>query len=355
MSEANNTDRRQLSQWFRTTAKSLGFDLVGIAPIVPGLGGEYLEKWLAADMEGEMTYMRQHEEARRDPGRILEGARSVVMVGLAYRTKPPETAAKGTGRISRYAWGNDYHGVLRGRLRQWTQQLRVTYPEIRSRAVVDSAPLMERDYARLAGLGWFGKNTLLLHPVQGSWFFLGGLLVNVELDPDRPFETEHCGSCTRCLEACPTDAFLGPYQLDPRRCISYLTIEHKSSIPLDLRPGLENWVFGCDVCQEVCPWNRKVPEGAHEFAPSPGNDPVSLRSLITMTAQEFDRRYRDTPLFRTGRRRVIRNAILVAGNQRLNELQPELQTLARGEDELLSEAAQWALAQLEPPGDSAKP
>jgi epoxyqueuosine reductase len=206
---------------------------------------------------------------------------------------------------------------------------------------------MERDYARLAGLGWFGKNTLLLNRKLGSWFFLGALLTTCELDPDAPFEADHCGSCTRCLDACPTNAFDGPYRLDPRKCISYLTIEHRSPIPEELRPLIGDWVFGCDVCQDVCPWNRKAPgSGATEFRPAAGMNPISIAELLSLSEAEFRKRFRETPLFRTKRARVLRNACIVAGNQRLREVLPLLKELCNEPDEALRDAAEWAVQRL---------
>lgn len=337
---------KALSDFLRMRAKELGFDLVGIAPVTIGLGADRLCQWLEEKKHGEMTYMATHRAAREDPSKILKDARSVVMVAMGYRTKDRLPEAPGEASISRYAWGRDYHDVLRTQLKALAKELQTQWPDIRSRAVVDSAPLMERDYARLAGLGWFGKNTLLLNRGLGSWFFLGGLLVDAELEYDQPFESDHCGSCTRCLDACPTDAFTGPYELDPRRCISYLTIEHKSPISEELRPDMESWVFGCDVCQDVCPWNSKSPLGASEFTPLPGSEPLSLLSLLSLTEAEFRDRFRGTPLWRTGRSRLLRNAAIVAGNQRAIAAQEILQVLTRDPDPLVGEAASWALAKI---------
>lgn len=345
----NATDHRHtLTQLVKRLALDAGFDLAGVAPATAGLGSEKLTEWLAAGKHGEMAYMDRQQAARGDPNRVLDGVRSVVVVALSYRTTEPASPQPGQGRISRYAWGRDYHDVIHERLHQTATRLHETRPEIRSRAVVDSAPLMERDYGRLAGLGWFGKNTLLLNQRLGSYFLLGALLLDVELDYDAPMTADHCGSCRACLDACPTQAFDGPYQLDPRRCISYLTIEHKAAIPESIRSRMGDWFFGCDVCQEVCPWNGKATTtNDPAFRPASDANPASLGRLLGMTEPEFRARFRGTPLFRTGRSRVVRNAVIVAGNQRYRELLPQLCDLLGDPDNPLREAAAWAIARIE--------
>lgn len=336
-----------LSQRIKECSAELGFSLCGIAPATVGLGEDRLRHWLDEGKHGEMEYMQRNLHARIDPNHVLAGVKSVVMVAMNYAWKGGRTVDYQHARISRYAWGSDYHDVLRQRLTLLGQFLQEMEPGARWRPVVDSAPLMERDYARLAGLGWFGKNTLLLNRKAGSLFFLGGLLVDVELEYDVPFETGHCGSCTRCLDACPTDAFEGPYRLDPRKCISYLTIEHRAEIPLELRPVLGNWVFGCDVCQDVCPWNRKSPATAESaFAPKVENHPLDLMELLQLDDTEFRQRYRGTPLFRTKRDRVLRNACIAAGNSGDLRYLPVLKDLVQRETGPLQEAAQWAIERL---------
>ncbi|MFO0947910.1 MAG: tRNA epoxyqueuosine(34) reductase QueG [Planctomycetota bacterium] len=338
----------ELAEFFKRQARSLGFDLVGLAPATLGLGFDRLSDWLAAGKQGEMNYMATQAPARNDPRMVLAGVRSLLVVGLSYQTEPPSDSGGGEGRVARYAWGRDYHDVIREKLKTLAREASRLDPQLSVRPVVDSAPVMERDYAVLAGLGWIGKNTLLLHRRLGSWFFLGALLVDRELPPDIPFETNHCGSCTRCLDACPTDAFDGPYQLDPRRCISYLSIEHRSGIPESLRAGMGEWLFGCDVCQEVCPWNRKAPPSSTpDFQPREGMNPLSLISLLSVTDQEFRQRFRGTPLFRTGRSRMVRNAVIVAANQGRTDLLPAIRSLAGDADMVVREAANWAIDQLE--------
>ncbi|HZZ81145.1 MAG TPA: tRNA epoxyqueuosine(34) reductase QueG, partial [Gemmataceae bacterium] len=243
-------------------AHTLGFELAGIAAATEADGFAHLQDWLALGFAGEMAYMSNHANARGHPRSILPAVRSIIMVGINYKQpadSEPPTA--NTGRISCYARGRDYHDVMREKLKALLAWIQTQAPGTLGRAVIDTAPLLERDYARRAGLGWFGKNTMLIDKKLGSYFFLGALLLDLELQPDAPFDTSHCGSCTRCLDACPTEAFAGPYQLDARRCISYLTIELRGVIPEELSSDIGDWIFGCDVCQEVCPWNRKSPLG----------------------------------------------------------------------------------------------
>ncbi len=247
-------------------AHALGFELVGVAPAVEADGFAHLQDWLAQGFAGEMDYMARHAAARRHPESMLPTVRSVVMVGINYKhhwTSPRNrcTHHRSLGRLSTYAGGLDYHDVLRDKLKALLEWIQQQAPGTRGRAVVDTAPLLERDFARRAGLGWFGKNTMLIDKKLGSYFFLGALLLDLALQADEPFGTAHCGTCTRCLDACPTDAFVGPYRLDARLCISYLTIEMRGAIADELRPLMGDWIFGCDVCQEVCPWNRKALAG----------------------------------------------------------------------------------------------
>jgi len=268
---------------------------------------------------------------------------------MNYRTEEPERAEPGEGRISRYAWGTaDYHDLIHSRLRQLSGRLLAWAPDARVRGVVDTAPLLERDFARLAGLGWIGKNTLLLNRQAGSWFYLAALLTDRELDYDTPHETDHCGSCRACLDACPTQAFPQPYVLDATRCISYLTIELRTAIPPDLRPLVGDWLFGCDVCQEVCPWNRRAPcSNEPSFAPVPERNPQGLAELFFWTEAEFRDGFRHTPLWRAKRRGVLRNAAIILGNQRANSAIPALSRGLCDPDSLVREACAWALGCLD--------
>ncbi len=222
------------------------------------------------------------------------------------------------------------------------------HPGCRTRAVVDTAPLLERDFARLAGLGWFGKNTMLINKHSGSWLFLGALLTDLALPPDAPHETAHCGTCTRCLEACPTDAFVEPYVLDSRRCISYLTIELRDQpLPIELRTGIDNWVFGCDVCQDVCPWNRRaVDTTVTEFAPDPSLAACDPAELLALDEEAFQKRFGPTPIERPGRAGVLRNAAIVAGNSGDLRFVSVLRRASEDDEPLVREAARWALSRL---------
>jgi epoxyqueuosine reductase len=352
MGDHMNRDRgRRIASDLRRWAKEVGFDLVGIAPITRDLGWERLRPWLEAGKHGEMTYLAESIPVRRDPAIILEGAASIVVVGLVYRTQEPSPTPTGYGRISRYAWGEDYHEVIRSKLRRMGDNLREKYPDVNSRRAVDSAPIMERDYAVLAGLGWIGKNTLLLHQQKGSWLFLGVLLVDTELDCDQPNPTDHCGSCRRCLDACPTQAFDGPYQLDATRCISYLTIEHRTTITQSLADRMGNWVYGCDVCQEVCPWNdthaRRSRPGEPLFRPRPGNDPVPLSEILQLTEQDFHIRFNGSSMERADRDRLVRNGIIAAVNSGATQLRTKIAELAQDASPVVSATARWALARWE--------
>ena len=346
-------------------ARALGFELVGIAPATAADGFERLHAWLEHDYAGEMVYMHRHAQARRHPSSVLPEVRSVVMVGMNYLasewraggvsprsgTPHPGADAPGSptlrlsGKVARYARGSaDYHDVLRQRLNQLLAWVQEEAPGCRGRGVVDTAPLLERDFARRAGLGWFGKNTMLLNKRLGSYCFLGALLLDLELKADSAHETSHCGTCTACLDACPTQAFPEPGVLDARRCISYLTIELRGPIPEELRPGLGEWVFGCDVCQEVCPWNRKAPAtAASAFQPRSDLDPVDPVELLGLSEDAFRQRFRGTALMRTRRRGLLRNAALVLGNCGDPSALPALRRALDDPEALVREAARWAI------------
>jgi epoxyqueuosine reductase len=339
-----------LEDRLKKQAHALGFELAGIALATPADGFERLRTWLAKGFAGEMGYMSRHAEARRDPAAILPEVRSVIMVAMNYKPENGETSSSYplSGKVARYARGTDYHDVLRERLRRLLAWLQAELPGCHGRGVVDTAPLLERDFARRAGLGWFGKNTMLLNKRLGSFFFLGALLTDLPLQADAPHEAAHCGTCTACLDACPTDAFAGPGWLDSRRCISYLTIELRGSIPVELRPALGDWIFGCDVCQEVCPWNRKAPAG-HE--PQLGSqtdlERVDLIELLSLTEEEFRHRFRGTALMRARRRGLLRNAALALGNACDPTALPALKRALDDAEPLVREAAAWAIAQID--------
>ena len=334
----------------------IGFDLVGISAAVAPTGFEHLQAWLGKNYQGEMHYMSRREDAYEHPDGVLPGTKSVIVTALNYhaatsRDEPNDASlvSSAKGRVASYANGTaDYHDVIRKMLKQLGAALHDAVPGCRTRPVVDTAPLLERDFAKIAGLGWFGKNTMLINKHAGSWLFLGALLTDVELEPDSPHDTSHCGTCTRCLEACPTDAFPEPYVLDARKCISYLTIELRGQpIPPELRDGMQDWVFGCDVCQDVCPWNRKASDtSVPEFQPDADLSPLDLRWLLSLNEEEFRQRFRKTPFDRPGRSGLIRNAAIAAGNSGDASLIPSLVQCLNDEEPLVRGAAAWALGKL---------
>jgi epoxyqueuosine reductase len=264
---------QHLSRLVKQRGNELGFDLIGITtPETPPTYPHFL-RWLEQGFHGAMAYMERGKEKRGDLRLILPDVKSVIVAGISYFVPDEQlpSATTPTGKVARYAWGMDYHEVLLRKLEALLDYLRSLLGDgVKGKAYVDTGPILERDAAVQAGLGWIGKNTCLINPQLGSYLFLGELLVNVALAPDEPFERNHCGKCQRCLLACPTGAFVAPYQLDARKCISYLTIELRGSIPRELRPLIGTWVFGCDICQEVCPWNRKAKpteEGGFQTSP----------------------------------------------------------------------------------------
>jgi epoxyqueuosine reductase len=337
-----------LEERIKEQAQRLGFDLVGIAAATDAETYGFFRAWLAEGFAGEMRYLERQAEARRHPASLLRGVRSIVMVGLNY--KPPETAepASGlTGRVARYARGADYHDVMWRRLDELLAFVRALAPHCAGRGVVDTAPLLERDFGRRAGLGWFGKNTMLLSKHFGSYFFLGAVLLDLVLRPDPPHEAQHCGTCTRCLDACPTQAFDAPGRLDAQRCISYLTIELRDSVEPSLRAPMGDWVFGCDVCQEVCPWNNKAPVAvATTFRDEYPEGQFDLEVLLALDESAFRARFRHTPFWRPRRAGLLRNAAIALGNRGDQAALPALEKAALDADEVVRDAARWAIAEI---------
>jgi epoxyqueuosine reductase len=336
-----------ISQRIKDLGRELGFAEIGIAPAVTPTGFHRLLQWIENGHNADMQWVERRKEAYRHPDGVMQGTRSVIMAGMNYNDG---STPAGGGRVARYAWGSaDYHDILKPRLQQLAALLKAESPAARSRVIIDTAPLLERDFARLAGFGWFGKNTMLISRSIGSWFFLGAVLTDIELEYDKPVEQDFCGTCTRCLDACPTDAFPEPGVLDARRCISYLTIEHrKKPIPLDLRNGIGEWLFGCDICQDVCPWNRFAPQTTlPEFQQRESLNPVDCRELLTLTTDEFDARFSESPLSRPGRAGLLRNAAIVLGNAKTQSAMPELTCAISHEEPMIRGAAAWALGQLQ--------
>jgi epoxyqueuosine reductase len=366
MSGASAVTISPLKTLVKQAASQAGFDLAGIAPATDFAELKYFPEWIAAGHAGEMKYMEARDEAGRFKRASLQSAypwaRSVVVCAVNYNTAEPYSTEEHdprSGWISRYAWSrHDYHDAVLRRLRAVESEIKelaerelpgdggVEGPVVRFRCYVDTGPLVERVYAKYAGIGWTGKNTCLINQRLGSWLFLGVIVTSLELVPDLP-APDRCGSCTRCIDACPTNAFIGPYRLNASRCISYLTIEKRGEIPLDLREGMGRHVFGCDICQDVCPWNRKAPATTlPEFQPREGLVNPALDWLAEMTEEQFRETSRGSPIRRAKRSGMRRNAAIAIGNSGDRNFLPILETLARDEDPFVAESARWAKARL---------
>jgi epoxyqueuosine reductase len=332
-------------------AAEVGFELVGVTASGPAPDFERFRSWVDRGLAGEMRYLTDHRAGvRGDPEKLLPGVRSIICVGLVYHGPEPlstEFSDQERAWISRYAWGEDYHSVLRAKLDELVDKLS-KIEEFSWRICVDTAALLERSLARQAGLGWIGKNTCLINQKIGSWFFLGELLTTLDITPDSP-PPDRCGSCTRCIDACPTDAIIpspdGRFELDARLCISYFTIELRSSIPDVHREAMGSNVFGCDICQDVCPWNGRaavVDDTAfrpREFAPR-------LERMAGLSEAEFRGLFRDTPVPRAKYRGFLRNVAVAMGNAGLGKFREPLNKLAASTDPLVAEHARWGLRQL---------
>lgn len=344
------------SQLIKDLARECGFELAGVAPAFQLPEAGFFQQWVQNGFAGEMRYLTDRRaELRNDPRNLLPSARSIICVGKLYNTPQPYSNRfdeTGLAWISRYAWGQDYHDVLKKGLELLVEKVDGYFSDpFDYKICVDTAPLLERAYARHAGLGWIGKNTCLINQEMGSWFFLGELLVSLELEPDSP-PPDRCGTCTRCIDACPTQAIVpnsapqGPsHVLDSRACISYFTIELRGPVPEQFRPGVGNHVFGCDICQDVCPWNSKAPEtaepvfSARHFAPP-------LEELAVLSEDEFRDIFRNSPVKRARYSGFLRNVTVAMGNQPSEKFRAPLQKLACGADRMVAEDALWALKQL---------
>ena len=332
-------------------AAACGFELAGVAPALPSADRARYHAWAAAGFAGEMRYLTDRRaQVRDDPRNLLPSARSAVCVGKLYNAPLPYSTNMtddALAWISRYAWGDDYHDTVRRGLERLDAMLRERTPGIyESKICVDTAPLLERSYARAAGLGWIGKNTCLINEGGGSWFFLGEILTSLEIEAGVP-PPDRCGSCTRCIDACPTAAIQrGGYALDARRCISYFTIELRSAIPEEWRPAMGGHVFGCDICQDVCPWNRRAPVTA-EAAFAPREFAPRLDRLAAIEEDEFRVLFRGTPVTRARYSGFLRNVAVAMGARCREEFRAPLEKLAESSDQLVAEHARWALAQLD--------
>jgi epoxyqueuosine reductase len=301
------TDREKI--WRK--ASELGFVAMGVARAEAlGPEGERLRQWLGRGYHATMGWMQRTADRREDPQAVLTGARSVISLAMNYYS--PEEHTGNPGKISRYAWGDDYHAILESRMEELLRWMVSEFPGAKGRFAVDSGPFMDKAWAVRSGIGWLGKHTNVITRDHGSWVFLGEILTTVEVEPDTP-ATDLCGTCTRCIDACPTAAIVEPYVVDSRRCLSYLTIEHRGTIDAELLPQFDGWIFGCDVCQDVCPWNLKFarPTGEPGFRPREGFVNPPLTEWEGMTAEEFDETFRKSPVRRTKHAGLQRNIAIV--------------------------------------------
>ena len=355
-----------LFQLVQRAATEAGFDRIGVAPAWdPEMRElEHFASWVDAGYAGEMEYLKRRNDSgeykRSSLEQALPWAKSVIVAAMNYNTAVPKSTEPGEstkGWISRYALSpHDYHDTVLGALRRiesaFTDHIRASGAEVTTRSYVDTGPVIERVYAKYAGLGWVGKNTCLIDQQLGSWFFLGVIVTSLErsafvLDPKLEIAADRCGSCTRCIDACPTDAIVAPRQLDASRCIAYFTIEKRGDIPEDVRPDIGRHVFGCDICQDVCPWNRKAPMTVNpDFQPDPRLVNPDLSELAKISPQEFRLRFRGSPIARTRHSGFLRNVAVAMGNSGLPKYSTDLQIMAQSEDPTVAEHARWAIGRL---------
>ena len=354
MTSTDTPDWQALATRIKQWGRELDLDAIGIAPAAPGATAETgLLAWLAAGYQGEMDYMARHGLLRARPGQLLAGTSSVITARLDYWPAAGQCAAAPSilgdnerAYISRYALGRDYHKVLRSRLQRLAERIETEFGSFTWRVFTDSAPVLEVELASLGGLGWRGKHTLLLTREAGSTFFIGEIYCNLPLPPDPP-QADHCGTCNTCISACPTGAIVAPYRVDARRCISYLTIELKGSIPVELRPLIGNRIYGCDDCQLVCPWNNKAPSTrTADFAVRHGLDRARLSELFLWSADEFKQKMAGSAIHRIGHERWLRNIAVGLGNAPTTpEVSSALQSRGDDASALVREHVAWGLAQ----------
>jgi epoxyqueuosine reductase len=334
------------TQRIRAEALALGFEAIGIAAVGPVDAAAHFEAWLAAGMHGGMTWLaKERNRARRaDPARILPGIASVVCVALCYPPDRDPARDLRLGKVARYAAGGDYHAIMREKLGALQATIRAILPGSRALWYSDTGAILERGWAQRAGLGWAGKHTGLISPRLGSWFLLGEVLVDRALDPDPPFAEDHCGTCVRCIAACPTGAIIAPQKLDARLCISYLTIELRGAIPRELRPLIGDWIFGCDICQDVCPWNRFAPPAREARLHARELEGWSLERFLDLDETTFAELFASSPIRRTRRAGFLRNVCVALGNRGNPAAAPRLaRALKEDADALVREHAAWAI------------
>ncbi len=343
------TDRKDLTRTVKQEAQNLGFSLVGVTSPDPPRHLDFYRDWLEQGHHADMGWMATERaiERRSDPLQILPECQSILVLGMPYAF--PE-GRQGEGKIASYAWHENYHDVLIQKMKKLVHVLeQETGQDIPNRWYTDTGPILEREFAQRAGLGWFGKNTTLIHPEQGSYFFLAELLLGIKLEPDPPFNTTHCGSCTRCLKACPTGSLKEPYTLDANLCISYLTIELDDFVPEDLRPKMGDWIFGCDICQEVCPWNEKFASQnwiLKAFRSRPETSDINLTQELSLSEADFREKFKGSPVKRTKRRGYLRNVAIALGNTGGKEAVPALVDALHDAEPVVRGHAAWALGQI---------
>ena len=339
-------DATTLRRNVETIAKELGFADCKVAPAAPARHREEYSRWVEEERYGDMEWMARNVERRSDPREVLPGAKSVIVLALNYfqGSEQPKPKSGKQGIIARYAWGDDYHDLVTPRLKDLNAYLEDIGGK--QRYYVDTGPVLERDFASESGLGWNGKSTVQIHRKLGTWFFLADIITTLEIEPDSP-EKDRCGSCTRCITACPTDAITSPHQLDARRCISYLTIEHKGSIPEEFRRAMGDRIYGCDDCLEVCPWNRfAVVSREATLHAREAMFELSLTDYLKLSDEEFRELFRGSPIKRSKRPRILRNVCVALGNIGTEQDLPALEEAAKDPDPLISEHAQWAICEI---------
>ena len=345
-------DTVNLTESIKGKALETGFDLVGISPVDSFPENQFYKEWLARGFAGEMKYMEREPQKRENIKNLLPEAKSVISCGLNYNTDYPysiDETDRIKGWISRYAWGDDYHEMVQKKLSDVLGFIKEVTPEdLKARLYVDTGPVLDRVYGKYSGIGWFGKNTCLINQKIGSWIFIGEIITSLELDYDRPVP-DRCGTCTRCIDACPTGALLDPYVLHSRLCISYLTIELREKIPLQLRDKVGNNIYGCDICQDVCPWNRKAKvTNEYSFQPREGLYNPGLSSIFTrLTEEDFGMMFKGSPVKRAKRKGLLRNVLIAMGNSGERDFIPNIKKCLQDKDPLVRAHAVWALWKLE--------